>query len=247
MRFEELYYPESRFGGFTDCDGSIRFYARVNALVDEFGPQASILDVGCGRGEYAGDRAGLRKQLRILKGKAGRVIGIDVDPAGFQNPYLDEFRLLQSGSRWPIADHSVDLCLADWVVEHISDPDQFFDECARVVKPGGCVCIRTVNTWNYVAIASRLIPNRHHAAVLKKAQEGRHERDVFPTAYRCNTLGALRSQMKKHGFDAVVYGVEGEPTYLSFSRFAYALGVLHQRLSPGILRPTIFAFGRAAA
>ena len=39
-----------------------------------------ILDVGCGRGAYADDPILLRKNLRILKGKAARIIGIDVDP-----------------------------------------------------------------------------------------------------------------------------------------------------------------------
>jgi hypothetical protein len=50
--------------------------------------------------------------------------------------------------------------------------------------------------------------------------------------------------MHEHGFEHVVYGYEAEPSYLSFSKFAYALGVLHQKLAPGFLRPAIFAFGR---
>jgi len=34
MRYEEIYYPEFRFGGFTDIDGTIIFYSRVNSLLD---------------------------------------------------------------------------------------------------------------------------------------------------------------------------------------------------------------------
>jgi len=29
----ETFYPESRFGGFTQIDGTVAFYSRVQALV----------------------------------------------------------------------------------------------------------------------------------------------------------------------------------------------------------------------
>ena len=50
--------------------------------------------------------------------------------------------------------------------------------------------------------------------------------------------------MRKYSFEGVVYGYEAEPSYLSFSKIAYWLGVMHQRFAPGILKPTLFAFGR---
>ena len=42
----------------------------------------------------------------------------------------------------------------------------------------------------------------------------------------------------------MVYGYDAEPSYLAFSRVAYFLGVLWQRLAPGFLRSAIFAFAR---
>src|SRR5437773_5574383 len=114
MDYQSEFYPENRFGGFTDIDGTIAFYTRVHGLLF---PDAVILDVGCGRGEYDQDRVEVRRQLRIFKGKYARVIGIDVDDAGFKNPFLDEFHLLRSAT-WPLEDESVDLCLADCVMEH---------------------------------------------------------------------------------------------------------------------------------
>jgi hypothetical protein len=50
--------------------------------------------------------------------------------------------------------------------------------------------------------------------------------------------------MSAHGFRAAVYGHTPEPLYLRFSKLAYALGVLHQRLAPGAWGLTIFAFGQ---
>ena len=236
----ERFYPESRFGGFTQIDGTVAFYTRAQALAR---PDSVVIDFGCGRGAYGEDPVPLRRDLRIFKGKVGRVIGLDASLAGETNPFLDEFHCLD-GTHWPLPDTSADLVICDNVLEHLPEPGAFFAEARRVLRPGGVVCIRTPNRWNYIALFSRLIPNRSHAQVLAKAKPGLAEEDVFPTLYRCNTLPALRRTLAQHGFDAVVYGYEAEPSYLSFSKAAYALGVLHQKLAPGFLKPAIFAFGR---
>lgn len=236
----EFFYPESRFGGFTQIDGTVAFYSRVQALVR---PDSIMVDFGCGRGAYINDPLPFRRDLRIFKGKARRVIGLDASPAGAENPFLDQFLQLED-SRWPLPDASADLCVCDNVLEHLPDPAAFFAEARRVLKTGGSLCIRTPNRWNYVAMLSRLVPNQGHARLLAKAKPGLREEDIFPTLYRCNTIGAVRKALGRSGFDAVVFGYEAEPSYLSFSRAAYGLGWLHQKLAPGFLRAAIFAFGR---
>jgi SAM-dependent methyltransferase len=236
----ERFYPESRFGGFTRLDGTLAFYSRVQALAR---PDSVVVDFGCGRGAYAGDSLPLRRDLRIFKGKVRQVIGLDASPSGAENPFLDEFHRLE-GERWPLGDAVAGLVVCDNVLEHLPDPDAFFAEARRVLEPGGSLCLRTPNRWNYVALLSRLVPNRSHTQVLAKAKPWLADQDVFPTFYRCNTLPAVRRALARHGFDAVVYGYEAEPSYLSFSTAAYALGVLHQRLAPGIFRAAIFAYGK---
>ena len=237
----ETFYPESRFGGFTAIDGTVAFYTRVQALLQ---PGAVLVDFGCGRGAYGADPLPYRRSLRIFKGRAGRVIGIDAGPGGADNPFLDEFHPLEPGCSWPLADDSADLVICDNVLEHLSQPDAFFAEARRVLRPGGVVCIRTPNRWNYIALLAQLIPNRRHAQVLAKAKAGLCAEDVFPTFYRCNSLPAVRSALRRHEFAGVVFGYEAEPSYLAFSRLAYALGVLHQKLAPGIFRAAIFAYGK---
>ncbi len=239
----EIFYPESRFGGFTQVDGTVAFYSRVQGLLT---PESVVVDFGCGRGAYGSDPVEFRRNLRIFKGKARQVIGLDASAAGAENPYLDSFYKLED-RHWPLPDSSVDLCVCDNVLEHLPDPATFFDEAQRVLKPGASLCIRTPNRWNYIALLSRLVPNRRHAALLAKAKPGLREEDIFPTLYRCNTIGAVRRALIRSGFDAVVYGYEAEPSYLSFSKAAYGLGVLHQRLAPGFMKAAIFAFGRKQA
>jgi len=242
MSYLEQFYPESRFGGFTDIDGTVLFYTRVQALLSS---ESTAVDFGCGRGAWRDDPVEVRRALRMLKGRAAKVIGLDADEAGRENTSIDEFRMIRAGEdRWPVEDLSVDLCVCDNVLEHLEKPEVFFREASRILKPGGCLCVRTPNVWSYVGIASRLIPNRYHAGVASKVQEGRKEEDVFKTWYRCNTAGTMRKMLHNHGFDGIVYGYEAEPSYLSFSKLAYFFGVLHQKLSLKSMKPALFAFAR---
>lgn len=240
MHAKERFYPETTFGDFTDIDGTIAFFNRVNALLR---PNFTVLDVGCGRGAYSEDPVNIRRNLRIFKGKVSKVIGVDVDPAAQENPFLDEFHLVQ-GDTWPTSDNSIDLIVCDNVLEHVPNPDKMFMEMRRVLKRNGYLCIRTPNRWSYIALAASLIPNKYHSKVVSIVQDGRKEEDVFPTLYRCNTVGKLEAMMKKIGLQGIAYGYEAEPSYLAFSGVAYFFGVLHQKFSPGLIKPAIFAFGK---
>lgn len=235
------FYPESRIGNFSQVDVAIAFYLRVNSLIQ---PDAVVLDAGCGRGAYSKDPIAIRKAIRILRGKCKRVIGIDPDSGASANPYIDEFRLM-IGDSWPVEDECVNLIVADSVLEHVGDPAEFLSEACRVLRKGGYLCLRTPNLFSYFGLASVLIPARLHAAVLRRMWGGAiEERDVFPTLYKCNTRGKLRRAMTDAGFDPVVYGFDGAPVYLIFSRLTYFLGTLYQRLAPNALKVVLFAFGR---
>lgn len=66
MSYKNDFSPESKFGGFSNIDGTIAFYTRVNPLLAS---SSIVLDVGCGRGIYNKDLVILRRNLRILRGK----------------------------------------------------------------------------------------------------------------------------------------------------------------------------------
>jgi len=238
--YKSFYYPESKFGGFTDIDGTIAFYIRVNSFINS---SSIVLDIGCGRGSYAEDPISIRRDLRIFKGKCKKVIGIDISKDGENNPFLDEFNLIK-GTHWPLEDSSVDVCVCDSVLEHIENPELFFSECHRVINQRGYLCIRTPNIMSYFGLFSRLVPNRLHSTIVNKIQEKRKDKDVFPTFYRCNTIKKIRNMLNKYGFNHCIYGYETEPSYFAFSRIFYLLGVIHQRYSPNIFKITIFAYGR---
>ncbi len=236
------FYPESAFGGYTDIDGTVVFHSRVNSLVH---PETVVIDIGCGRGGHLNDPVALRRNLKILKGKCRRVIGIDVDPDAKGNPFVDEFGLIPTDTmKFPIEVETADLCVTDYVVEHVQDPVKFFAECNRVLKPGGHLCIRTTNVRSYVGLAAFLTPNRMHARVVGWAQRERQAKDVFPTQYRANTRRKLTRLLDSAGFESWVYTHNPEPSYLSRSALAYRFGVAYQRHAPRALGAVLLAFAR---
>jgi len=236
------FYPESRFGGFSDVDGTIAFYSHVRAMLAS---ESIVLDVGCGRGAgLREDPVAYRRNLRRLQGICRRVIGIDVDPEAASNPGIDEFHIIDRAGEggWPVADASVDLIVSDFVLEHIEMPEAYFSEVTRVLKPGGVYCARTSNRLGYVGLAARLVHNRWHAWVLQRTQRNRLAVDVFPTRYRVNSVGALRRALRNAGLDGVVYGHESEPSYLGFAAWAYAFGKVLHVFTPSALRTCLFVF-----
>lgn len=241
---KETHYPESEYGGYSRVDGTVAFFSRVQALVR---PEMVVLDVGCGRGNAA-----LRfesspwEKCRLLKGRCKHVLGIDVSPAGRDNPLIDEFRQIESDA-WPVQTASVDLLVSDAVLEHVEKPDVFFAECNRVLKPGGFLCLRTPNRWSYVSMIAAVVPNDWHAKVISWVQPGRQALDVFPTYYRANTKRAVQRLLRNHQFSGCVYRHIAEPSYFGFSRPVYAVAVYVHRWLPSMLWPLLFVFAQRLA
>jgi ubiquinone/menaquinone biosynthesis C-methylase UbiE len=238
--FIARHYPETRFGGYADVDGTVVFYNRVHALLRS---TDVVLDAGCGRGSHADDDCAWRRELHGLRGRAARIIGLDSDPQAALNPTIDEF-IHATSTPWPLGDASVDLVVCDFVIEHLENPDAFLHEVRRVLRPGGHFCARTTNRHSYVSLLARCLPRHWHPRALATAQPARRSVDVFRAHYRCNTPRALRHVLGSLGFEAVVYGYEAAPGYLAFSGLAYRLGVWFQRFAPGRFKPTLFVFAR---
>lgn len=242
MNLEHSFYPESRIKGFTDIDGTIAFYQKVNQKLKK---NFVVLDVGCGDGgTKSKDKVILRRQLVNLKGKVKKVIGIDIDMRGQQNILIDEFKLIENKNHWPVENNSIDLILADYVLEHFENPEIFFSESKRVLKNKGQICIRTSNSWNYIVILAKLFPANWHKKIIKKVQPTRASKDVYHTFYHCNSFLKLQKMLKKFNFKGRVIGFESEPRYLFFNSFLYFLGVIHQKIAPAILKANWFVFAK---
>ena len=123
-------YPETAAGGFSHVDGSIQFYTRIAALLT---PDTVVLNLGAGRGEYVReDPVPYRRALQQFRGRVAQVIGLDIDPVVLDNPDLDAAHVIAPAGPFPLADHSVDLIVADNVFEHLDNPAAISAEIAQI-------------------------------------------------------------------------------------------------------------------
>lgn len=188
-----------------------------------------VAEVGCGRGALT-DPVRPGGCWQDLRGPDRRVVGIDLEPVGADNPVIDEFRLIGEDGRWPFDDASVDLAVSDFVLEHVVDPEAFVAELARVLRPGGVFLARTISRTSPLSVAARLVPNRTHPAVLRLLQPGREARDVFPTAYRMNTRRDL-GRLLDADFEWAAASRTGLERYLQpWPRLARMVDVTERRL-----------------
>ena len=67
-------YPEAMYGGYSRCDGSVEFQARVQSILPTHG---TCLDIGCGRGVAFDDTgSSYRARLHDLRGPTRKVIDV---------------------------------------------------------------------------------------------------------------------------------------------------------------------------
>jgi SAM-dependent methyltransferase len=102
----------------------------------------SVLDIACGEGYGA---------AALLKAGAKSVIGIDVSPDAClhaHKKYGVDARV-GDAQNIPLENASVDVVVSFETIEHVSQPSQFLDECARVLTPGGMMVVSTPNRDAY--------------------------------------------------------------------------------------------------
>jgi len=234
--------PELAAGGFPRDDGTVQFYTRVNALLSI---DMTLLDYGAGRGrQFDMPDAGYREAIQKFQGKVAKVIGVDVYDGIYHHPFLDERHVIDPGDALPFSPGTIDIVVADWVFEHLENPDQFAGEMERIVRPGGWVCARTVNRWGYIGIGARIIPNSVHAWAVRKLIPIARSEDVFPVRYRANSLRDIRRCFIRQNWEDFSYLVNTTPRYFANSRALFRAMELYQKFAPYRLGVDLFVFLR---
>ena len=194
--FDQYYYKRSGYIG-----GTTAFH---DFCVPYLKRGAQILDVGAGPSNSTSD----------FLATLGSVCGLDITNEVSENRALESWRIFD-GKRMPFEDNSFDCCFSNWVLEHVESPVEHFQEIARILRPGGVYCFRTMNAHHYVGAISRFSPQWFHNAVANRVRAlkpGAH--DPYPTFYRCNTLSALRRIAKQANFANLhIKTIEAEPSY----------------------------------
>ncbi len=182
--------------------------------------KAWVLDAGCGRHAPFATR---------MAPWVEQVVGVDVGTA--RPPTPGNVTLVRGNlERLPFVGGAFDLVVSRSVFEHLERPGAVFREIARVLKPGGHLVYLVPNLWDYVSLASAMVPNRLHGAIVEAIQ-GRPPADTFPTYYRANTRRRLRKLLKQAGLQSVRMEMLSQyPAYLMFSPRLFRLGIAYERL-----------------
>ena len=207
---ERFYQPQFR-GMYDRFSDVIHEYVRAGDV---------MLDAGCGSGrvfQYRFDES-QRPQL---------IFGVDMTEEPRGNGNIDVAARADLAAL-PFRAETFDIAISSHVAEHLTQPERVFGELARVVKPGGRLMVLTPNKWHYVTLSAALMPHAFHLKFNQSRGVDAH--DIFPTVYRANTAGRLRSLYERAGFEIErLEQFETEPEYLAFSTPTYALGVAFER------------------
>lgn len=232
--------PELQAGGFGRDDGSLAFYQRIDSLLH---PDMTVLDLGAGRGaQFIASEGKYLRRVMPARGRVAKFVGVDVDPVVTTNPSLDEAFVVDPSEPLPFEDASFDLIYSDWVLEHVEYPDSFVGEVSRVLKPGGWFCARTPGKWSYIAVASRMVPEKLQQKAINAVQEDRQEQDVFPKFYRMNTLGTLTALFPKDRFVHAIYPHNPGPAYHGDRAWLFKLFDAYQNLPGTMFKTTLHVF-----
>lgn len=183
-----------------------REYRRDVLSLFEPNPEVSLLDVGCGGGEFT-----VKVAARI---GTSNVFGIDVVKENVEQAKARGITCYQADldeGRFPFEDESFDAVCANQIIEHLSKTDAFVREIYRVLRPGGYAVVSTPNLAALQCLVFLLLgwqPLPAHVSdestrmgsPIRRADSqdermpGSHHRRVF-------TLRALEEFLKYHSFD----------------------------------------------
>ncbi len=149
----------------------------------------TVLDIGCGRG-FDGN---LEFQESVAA-DADRYVGVEpdtsVEPAGC---FTETYRCLFEDA--PLAPGSVDVAFAIMVLEHLAEPQRFWDKLYEVLADGGVFWALTVDARHWFARATLLAQRLRVKDLYLNTfigQRGVERYENYPVHYRCNTPEAVR-------------------------------------------------------
>jgi|SRR5579863_7457731 len=194
--FDRYYYSRAGYIGGTE-----RFHQLCQSRLARGG---RILEIG----------AGPANPTTAVLARLGPVTGLDVSTEVLGNPNLTEARVYD-GIKVPLPGEAFDLCVSNYVLEHVADPASHFQEVFRVLKPGASYCFRTPNRWHYVTIASSAVPHSMHLRLANRLRAlDADAHDPWPTVYRANTRRTLRRLARRSGLlPEELRMIEAEPSY----------------------------------
>ena len=219
-------------------DGTMVFYDKINNFIK---PWHTLLDLGAGRAcWYEDDPIIERKMHRLMKGKVKLVVAADIDSVVLNNKASDKQVIISGDDLSNFEDDSFDVIIADYVLEHVDNPDKFALEILRVLKPNGLFAARTPHKYSYVAIIANIVGDKLQNLLLKKLQPNRKEKDVFPVEYKLNTLRNIDKYFYSYINKSYIF--KAEPAYYFDKKSLFFIFKIIHFIMPKFFSGNIFVY-----
>ena len=160
------------------------FYDMIRTDAQRFQGLAAIVDIGCGHG------FDLETRFQVeLSRQCSCYIGIEPDPNAVVSSCFHEVHRCCFEDA-ALASGTVDIAYAVMVLEHVRDPQRFWNRLWDVLRPGGVFWGFTVDARHYYAIlsswAERLRLKDTYFRYLHSRLK-REEYKHYPTSYAANS------------------------------------------------------------
>ncbi len=148
------------------------------------GRRLTFLDIGCGRG-FDGD-VPLQQSIAVV---AGTFIGIEPDASVQPGPYFAQLHACLFEDA-PLAPGSIDVAYAIMVLEHLAEPQRFWDKLWEVLAEGGVFWGLTVDSRHWFCRYSRWFDRLHVKDTYLRfliGRRGEERYENYPVFYRSNS------------------------------------------------------------
>ncbi len=166
-----------------------------------------LLDIGCGH-QALGQEFYQRAKWRV---------GVDLDKAALDANKLMNEKFFLSIERLPNFPEKFDVIIAQWVLEHLQNPEAAVRRISELCKPGGYFIFMTTNIYSPLVFLSKITPT-FFKKLIKKLFLAIPPEDTHRTAYLINSVGKIDYYFTRHGFQEIEVKRVGVLTYFAFSR-----------------------------
>jgi SAM-dependent methyltransferase len=180
-QYEPEYFEKEHRNWFDHPN--LALYATLSHVISGLRPDASVLDIGCGNGNFLRYLAAQSKTLSLT--------GIDMAP----NPPADGITYLQGDFLSVDFEQKFDVLVSLAVIEHIPDVTSFAKRMSAICKPGGLVITMTVDERSLVYGAARMSQRAGYSVPLRRLYS-KHHLNHF-------TSGSLKKLLERQGLATV--------------------------------------------
>jgi ubiquinone/menaquinone biosynthesis C-methylase UbiE len=237
LNYDDTAIPSAYDAGRSYAPEVLEYWLRIISSAVGKDHVDNILDLGCGTGRYSAALAAHFKTCVFAIDPSEKMLS-EARRKGSDRVHL----VRGSGEAVPLGDGAVDLVFVSMVFHHFKDPRQAAQECHRVLRENGVLCLRAatsdrINCYPYVPFFPRA-----QYLMNKNLQSVTFLRRTFADAgFECVQHQLISSEVAKNWSvyaEKIAHRADSVLAQLSDEEFADGLAALrgHARTAPAAER-----------